>query len=286
MKSRSRGVRWERVEPLVNLKALAARHVLLVGLGSGGSTVALELAKGGIGRFTLVDPDALEEQNVARHESDDRYLGWNKAEAVADLIVRRNPEARIEVVAEDAFALGGRLVEAVRSTDLVAACTDAEGPKHLLNRLSTTERVPAVYGGVYAGGVGGEVIRCSGGFEDPCYACVNSVLKESAPLPEGEDDMDYGMVEADGPIRGAAGLGMDIRLVALIHAKVCLGVLLGSTAADLTANVVLFGTSAIEGLFPRPFASALLEVSRQEGCLVCTPLRGPGVDDPVEAPGL
>jgi molybdopterin/thiamine biosynthesis adenylyltransferase len=278
------GARWERVEALVELDALGARRVLVVGLGSGGSTVALELAKAGVGRFTLVDPDTLEEQNVVRHECDDRYMGWNKAEAVADLIVRRNPEARIEVVAEDAFALGGRLEEAVRTADLVAGCTDAEAPKLLLNRLSTAAGVPAVYGGVYAGGVGGEVIRCSGGPRDPCYACVTSVLKESAPLPEGEDEMDYGVVEADGPIHGAAGLGMDIRLIALIHAKVCLGVLQGPKAlVEAEANVVLFGTAAVEGLFPRPFASALLAVAPQEHCLACTPFRRRAVDDPVEA---
>jgi hypothetical protein len=110
------------------------------------------------------------------------------------------------------------------------------------------------------------------------------VLKESAPLPEGEDEMDYGVVEADGPIHGAAGLGMDIRLIALIHAKVCLGVLQGpKDLVEAEANVVLFGTAAVKGLFPRPFASALLAVAPQEHCLACTPFRRRAVDDPVEA---
>ncbi|HEX9824920.1 MAG TPA: ThiF family adenylyltransferase [Actinomycetota bacterium] len=265
--------RWERVEGLVDVGHLRDRHVLVVGLGSGGSTVALELARAGVGRFTLVDPDRMEERNVIRHECDDRYLGWNKAEAVADLIRHRNPEASVEAVSANVFDLGGRLGEVVGDADLVAGCTDVEPPKSLLDRACLAARVPAVYAGVYERGVGGEVIRCAGGPADPCYACVMSVLKESAPVPAG-DDLDYGMVAADGTLHGAPGLGLDVRLVALVHAKVCLLTLLAGTGGeDLPADVVLVGTARVDGLFSRPFASALLRVPPQEGCLACRPFR-------------
>ena len=134
--------RWARLEGVVDVDELRRKHVVVVGLGSGGSTVALELAKAGVGRFTLVDPDRLEPANLIRHECDDRYLGRRKADAVADLIRRRNPDAEVEALADDAFALGGRLAELVAGTDLVAGCTDVEPPKHLLNRLSLTTDVP------------------------------------------------------------------------------------------------------------------------------------------------
>ncbi len=257
---------WARLGGVVDVEELARKHVLVVGLGSGGSTVALELAKAGAGRFTLVDPDRLEEANLIRHEGDDRYLGWNKVDAVADLVRHRNPDAGVEAVAEDAFALGGRLSELVARADLVAGCTDAEPPKRLLNRLSIAAGVPAVYAGVYERGVGGEVIRCGGGPDDPCYACVTSVLKESAPVPPAQQEPDYGVVSPS----SALGLGLDVRLVAHLHAKVCLLSLLGE---ELAGNVVLFGTAAVEGLFPRPFASAVLDVSPQADGFVCAPVR-------------
>lgn len=261
--------RWARLEGVVDVEALGGRHVLVVGLGSGGSTVALELAKAGVGRFTLVDPDRLEETNVVRHECDDRSLGRNKAQAVRELILGRNPEARVEAMPLDVFTLGDGLADLVAQADLVAVCTDAEPPKHLLNRTALAAGVPAVYAGVYARGVGGEVIACEGGNEDPCYACVVSSLKESE-TPAVDEDLDYGAVEADGTIHGAPGLGVDVRLVALLHAKVCLELLLGGEAP---ATVLLFGTTAVPGLFPRPFASALVSVAPREGCLVCGPIR-------------
>ena len=241
----------------------------MVGLGSGGSTVAVELARAGVGRFTLIDPDSVEERNVVRHEADDRYVGWPKVEAVADLIRFRNPHAQVQAVAEDVLGMGTSLEALVRGAHVVAGCTDAEPPKHLVNRLSVAAGVPAVYGGVYAGGVGGEVIRCHGGADDACYACVTSALKESAPVP-AEGELDYGAGDA---LRGAPGLGMDVRMIALIHARVCLDVLLGREGP----GVVLFGTRPVEGLFPRPFTSAILDVAVQRDCLVCPPLRGAGL---------
>jgi molybdopterin/thiamine biosynthesis adenylyltransferase len=260
--------RWDRLEGVVDVEELAEKHVVVVGLGSGGSTVALELAKAGVGRFTLVDPDTLEVANLVRHECDGRYVGSGKAAAVGELVFLRNPEAAVEVVRADVFSLGARLEELVADADLVAGCTDAEPPKLLLNRLCLAAGVPSVYGGVYERGVGGEVIRCGGGADDPCYTCVTSVLKEAVPLPVGEEDPDYGA-----PVEGGVpGLGLDVRLVALLHAKVCLLGLLGREE-ELGGNVVLFGNDAVESLFPRPFASAVVDVSPQADCLVCAPMR-------------
>jgi hypothetical protein len=261
--------RWRRLEGVIDVGRLQSRHVLVVGLGSGGSTVALELAKAGVGSFVLVDPERLEEGNLIRHECDARYLGWSKAEAVADLIRHRNPDAEIEVLAADALALGPRVAELVSRVDLVAGCTDVEPPKHLLNRLCLTAGVPAVYAGVYERGVGGEVIRCSGNRDDACYACITSVLKESVLPVADDEELDYGAISADAVLHVAPGLGLDVRLVALLHAKVCLLSLLDESPAE---NVVLFGTTAVPELFPRPFASALVNVAPQAGCLVCRPL--------------
>lgn len=262
--------RWERLDGVLDVGALRKRRVLVVGLGSGGSTVALELAKAGVGRLTLIDPDRIEPANVIRHECDDRTLGRNKADAVAGLIRWRNPQAEVRAIARNAFDMEDALEREVRDADLVAACTDGEAPKHLLNRLCLGAGVTAVYGGVYERGVGGEIVRCAPG--DACYACVTSVLKESAPAPTGAD-LDYGAVDADGRVHGAPGLGLDVRLIALIHAKVCLSALLGDGVPALAGNVVLFGTAAVEGLFPRPFASAAVSIGPRDDCLACAPFR-------------
>jgi molybdopterin/thiamine biosynthesis adenylyltransferase len=266
-----RSNRFQRLDGVLDVDALRERNVVVAGLGSGGSTVALELAKAGVERFTLIDPDSLEESNLIRHECDDRYLGHNKAEAVADLIRHRNPRADVEALAADVFDLGERLEEAVAGAALVVPCTDAEPPKHLLNRLCIAAGVPAVYAGVYEKAVGGEVIRCGGGPDDPCYACVTSALKDAAPVPGDAEELDYGAIGADGTLHGAPGLGLDVRLIALLHAKRCVLELLGEGGSE--PDVILFGTAPVEGLFARRFANNFVNVAPQDGCLVCAAVR-------------
>jgi molybdopterin/thiamine biosynthesis adenylyltransferase len=271
-----------RLDGVFDVDALRSKHVVVVGLGSGGSTVALELAKAGVSHFTLVDPDTVEPANLIRHECDDRYLGVNKAVAVRDLILHRDSRADVEAIPADIFDIRPQLGRLVAGADLVAVCVDIERPKHLLNMACIQAGTPAVYGGVYARAAGGEVIRCRGGVDDACYACVTSVLRESAPVPADVAELDYGAIDENGTLHGAPGLGLDVRMIALIHAKVCLLTLLGDVApkspdgpslTDIPADVVLFGNEPMEGLFPRAYASALVQLARQEECLVCKPLR-------------
>src|SRR5687767_4391358 len=91
---------WDRVERLLgkgNLEHLAGKRVAVIGLGSGGGFVTLALAMSGVGKFVLVDDDILEQANVMRHVADSSFVGQPKAEAVAELIRRRNPNAEIDV---------------------------------------------------------------------------------------------------------------------------------------------------------------------------------------------
>lgn len=69
--------------------------VAVLGLGSGGSFVARELAKAGIGRFLLLDDDRLEVSNVARHECGLSDVGRLKVNAMRDYILDHNPAAEI-----------------------------------------------------------------------------------------------------------------------------------------------------------------------------------------------
>lgn len=82
---------------IIEPRLLADRKVAVVGLGSGGSHVAMELAKSGVGKFVLVDYDRIELQNVIRHVCGLRDLGRLKTNAMRDRILEKNPFAEIEI---------------------------------------------------------------------------------------------------------------------------------------------------------------------------------------------
>ncbi len=63
----------------------AADDVRIVAVGGGalGSQAVLNLVRSGFGTWTIIDHERLMPHNVARHELDGRFIGWNKAEAIA-----------------------------------------------------------------------------------------------------------------------------------------------------------------------------------------------------------
>jgi hypothetical protein len=75
---------------------LEHRRVVLVGLGSLGSPVAMLLAKAGVGHLTLIDPDKLVGQNLGRHALGMDELGKSKAGALRMRLQRDLPTVQVE----------------------------------------------------------------------------------------------------------------------------------------------------------------------------------------------
>ena len=77
------------------------RHsrILIVGCGGVGGTVAVALARSGVGAFTLVDFDDFEPTNMNRQIACTREtLGRNKAEVLAEHLASINPEIEVETI--------------------------------------------------------------------------------------------------------------------------------------------------------------------------------------------
>lgn len=78
---------------------LRSTHVAIVGAGGMGSMHAVTLARLGVGRLTLADPDVYELVNFNRQAAAlVDTLGRNKAEATAELVRRINPGAAVRVM--------------------------------------------------------------------------------------------------------------------------------------------------------------------------------------------
>lgn len=68
---------------LNGLSAANDLRILAIGAGALGSHVAMNLARGGWGRWTIVDCDDLLPHNLARHAAGGASVGWRKAAALA-----------------------------------------------------------------------------------------------------------------------------------------------------------------------------------------------------------
>jgi molybdopterin/thiamine biosynthesis adenylyltransferase len=263
---------WDRIERLLgqeNLQRLTQARVVVAGLGSGGGYVALSLAMSGVGNFVLVDNDVLEETNIVRHVADRRYLGWNKAQAVADLIRQRNPNAKIEV-------REGHIedhLDVLDNADLLIGAVDGEQTKYSLNQACLPRNLTAIYAGVYERGEGGDVVVIRP-YHGPCYACWAAELREGLFQPTASEDLDYGMVGPDGTLEAEPGLWLHVAKVASIQTDFAINELLAGSPErpPYPANTIILANATMEildGEVSPPHSSLWVNIARDPHCLVC-----------------
>jgi molybdopterin/thiamine biosynthesis adenylyltransferase len=265
---------WDRVEKWFgkeNLQRLAEKRVGIVGLGSGGGFVALSLAMSGVRHFVLIDNDALEDVNVVRHVADRRYIGMNKAAAVADLIRHRHTDAQIDV-------REGRIeqhMDALNALDILVVAVDGEQVKYIINEACLQRRLTAVYAGVYERGEGGDVVVIHP-YDGPCYACWSQELRAGfqQPVPGADGALDYGMIGEEGTLEAEPGLWVHVTKVASIQTDLILNELLRGTdvSEEMPGNTIIIANNSleiVEGEVTDPHTGLWVDVPRDPECLVC-----------------
>ena len=149
---------FERIASLFDIELFADIKVLVLGCGSGGGNVALQLVMSGIRNFTLIDHDVMGPENVIRHVCGRRFIGRRKVEAVAEGLHDRNPEARISTIEADIMQHPS-MASMIGGSDVVVLATDNEPSRYAVNELCVKQQVPFVVGRVFTRGIGGEVFR-------------------------------------------------------------------------------------------------------------------------------
>jgi len=160
-----------RLRSAMDVERLQACKVALIGVG-GSADLAVNLVRCGIQHLTLVDPDRVGRENVARqgHQHDD--LNLPKVEALARRLKTINPEVKATALAEDFTVYGDAAIDAkFQSCDLLIFATDRFKAQARGNEVALRLKKPALWIGLYARGAGGEVI-----FWRPqinaCYRCL------------------------------------------------------------------------------------------------------------------
>ena len=152
---------FSRNKGILETDLLAGKTVAIIGLGSGGGTVAVELAKAGVGKFILIDNERLELCNVARHVLDIRDVGRLKTNAMADAVKSRNPFATVVSSPMDVVSRRKDLKKLLHDekADLLVMATDTKVSRGVLNELALELGVVAIFGRTIVRAAGGDVLR-------------------------------------------------------------------------------------------------------------------------------
>jgi molybdopterin/thiamine biosynthesis adenylyltransferase len=270
---------FERIAPLYDVGQFSDARVLVAGCGSGGSQVALQLAMAGIAKFDLFDSDTLGAENVIRHACGLRYVGQRKVDALADVLLDRNPRLQIARHATDLMT-SKDLADHVRESSVVVLATDNESTRYRLNEICVKTQTPFVVGRVFTRGIGGEVFAYRPG-ESGCLACLEGTLertqyrdgiREIDLLTDDERDQLYGLDVAE--IKDSPGLNVDITFVTSFHTRFVLDTIARSLNAwpkyliPIEKNYLVWGNRPVHP-FTKHFELQRIGLHPQEGCLVC-----------------
>lgn len=263
-----------RREPVLHGTDLDGKKALLLGAGSVGSVLAVQLAQAGLGSFDVVDPDRLEASNLTRHACGLNDLGRPKTAAVADLIRQRGCRARaipanILEMPRDEFQ------QLVQDADLVVASMDSIAAQFLANEACVAAGKPALFIGAYERASAGEILAVLLG--GPCLYCAAGFRGQVAPLPENSDRPPYqGEEIVEG--RGEPGLAIDLALYTSVAAAYALALLDPEgprrELIDLERRFVLLQSAGpplpkYAELFTAPLDLRYARVQRSEPCPVC-----------------
>jgi molybdopterin/thiamine biosynthesis adenylyltransferase len=225
--------------PEYPLGIIIKRNVAIIGLGSGGSLIALYLAKSGIGNLTLIDGDVIMDHNIVRHICSLKDVGRYKTLAVKDHILERVPTIKITTV-EKPFSRENKNIEAffdylLSKVDLIVSATGDNIMNETINEFGYKRNIPIIFAGAFEKITGGIMIRIDPRKKSICYKCIYKKYGDDKTFqkPQIIDKnyiKNYGRDVKD--MLTQPGLGIDIDLITLPAVKFILSTLLAEKDID------------------------------------------------------
>jgi hypothetical protein len=193
-----------------------ARHdrvrgkVLVIGVGTVGSSAAMHLARLGIS-LLLIDKDRMELPNIVRQQSGVRDLGRPKSD-LADDIRQRMPWVDVEGVHANFMQLPSHVLGRYLDwADVVLAATDEAPVQRFISRACIRARKRVVFPGVWIGpqageAEAGEILWVDPRRRMPCYECVTTFRQGEAQNAQAgrgaQADIDSIVLAAVDVVRG------------------------------------------------------------------------------------
>jgi hypothetical protein len=164
------------------LARLRASTAAVIGAGGTGSAAIEVLARAGVGRIVIIDPDEVDRSNLERiHGSTPAHAADRipKVELACDHVRSIDPSIKV-----DAFI--GRLpqkevIDAIVTADVALGCTDQQHSRLALSDLAFRYLVPSLDCGVILEGRGGNITGQVAQFvrflaADPCALCREMII--------------------------------------------------------------------------------------------------------------
>ena len=284
---------YKRNKGLLEVGTLANKRVLIIGLGSGGASIAVELAKAGVGQFAIADFDRVELHNLSRHICTVNDLGRLKTDAVADAIWGKNPYAVVDKLPINVSKNLDLLETEIAKADVVMACTDNNLSRYYTSELLVKHGKVGLFGRAITRAEGGDVFIYRPG--QPCYFCLlgngwyDPTVEEITNLDQARQNgrIPAYVAEDDAEAMVQVGLSADIEPINNMMVKLALVELsrgtdsgIASLEEEFTPNYYIWanrrdrqyanwGSLQNTDNLPTIMKWYGIDISKNEGCTLC-----------------
>lgn len=217
---------FSRNKGILETDAMARKRVVVLGCGSVGSLVAMELARAGVGGFYLVDPDIVEYHNVCRHQCGIEDVGDLKINALSRKLRNINPKVRIEtfegVIQNAPKAM---LDEFCQGEDAVfVGCADNRAADVYANRISIYYSAAFISIGFWERACAGEIFYHLPYVNMPCYECALGNGDNLSARAQANHHI-YSNQESTEGMKFEPGISVDINYITSIGIKLIIDIL-------------------------------------------------------------
>lgn len=151
--------------------SIIGKKIAIIGAGSLGSYIAVELVKSGIKDLSLYDPDIIEGENILRHQSDFIWCGYSKVNVLRYKLQKIHPE--IIVKANKEYVTDEILERDINEFDMLIFAVGSSDVQLLANKFLKKEKFlkPVLYVWLEAGGINSHIISVDYS-QAGCFECL------------------------------------------------------------------------------------------------------------------
>ena len=217
---------FSRNKGILESDVMSQKRVIILGCGSVGSLVALELARAGVKHFLLADADIVEYHNICRHQCGIEDVGDLKVHALKRRILNINPSAEVityEGIVQnlpkdtfDSFCIAGHTI--------FVGCADNRIADVYTNRISIYYQSAFISIGFWERAFAGEIFYHLYGKRMPCYECALGDGGNLSSRAQANHHV-YSNQEHTEGIKFEPGISVDINFVTSVGVKLILDIL-------------------------------------------------------------
>ena len=217
---------FSRNKGILETDRMAKKRAVILGCGSVGSLVAMELARAGVGSFLLADPDIIEYHNICRHQCGLEDVGDLKINALERKLKNINPFVNVFKFEGIVQNLPKAMLDefCVAGDTIFVGCADNRAADVYTNRISIYYDCSFISIGFWERAYAGEIFYHIPGKGMPCYECALGDGGNLSARAQANHHIYSNQEDTEG-LKFEPGISVDINFITTVGIKIIIDIL-------------------------------------------------------------